>query len=911
MTGIARDDMVRQSTAFAAKTEIFGTAGNDILEGDAGDNIVWGLGGNDILRGNGGLDTLIGGTGDDLYRVSLTTDELIEKPGEGYDGIHSFASALTLPDNVEWAKIFVSGGTLTGNSLANTLIGMGGSFNGNTLYGLGGDDVLQYANAMYGGTGDDSYYINDNNQKAYELSGAGYDTVYLTFNSYYLPANTANIEKFVLAYVGDSIFVGNAFDSLIIGNDYANVIDGGGGADTMIGGKGQDSYYIDNPGDVVIEYADEGIDTVYSTLSHTLVNTERLNLTGTDNINGYGNNSDNQIYGNSGTNALYGYEGNDYLYGGAGADLMVGGIGNDYYWVDQVGDVVVENAGEGIDGVQSFINYTLGDNFENLVLAFDGYIGTGNSLDNVLAGNMSKGSTLYGLAGNDTLDGSNIVVDTLVGGVGNDIYYIGNSDDEVIELFGEGNDTVHSIRANVSIAGTYVENIRLDGIRHINGTGNELDNSLYGNEGNNVLIGAGGSDYIEGGKGNDILYGGTGSNILIGGLGDDTYHVSSRTDTLIERAGEGYDRVSASVDHVLQANFEELTLFGTANLKGVGNSEANRLTGNSGDNALYGGGGDDILTGGAGSNLLVGGTGNDTYYVTSATDTLYEAAGEGFDRVVSTVDHALQSNFEYLKLIGAANIKGVGNAQANQIIGNDGDNALYGGAGNDILKGGAGSNLLVGGTGDDDYYVTSATDRLVEARGEGYDRVFSTVDHVLQGSFEDLTLTGTANVNGWGNSLDNVIQGNGGNNRLYGGDGADRIRDGLGSDVVQGGRGADLYLMAGAGDGSDRFVFNSVEEADGDRFGDVSTGEGYFRSGQGDIIDLSAIDASTLSAGNDAFIFRGYADFSGQAGELILKSDGPTSPSYSIMGDVDGDGVADFTITIAGTGSLTAGDFIL
>ncbi len=138
-----------------------------------------------------------------------------------------------------------------------------------------------------------------------------------------------------------------------------------------------------------------------------------------------GGSGDEVISGLSGNDILYGLGGNDYLGGGVGPDTLIGGAGNDTYGVDNVGDVVTENSGEGTDWVQSSITYTLGANLENLTLTGTSDInGTGNSLGNLIVGNCGS-NYLYGGAGNDTLNGG-IGEDTLRGGLGDDTYYFGS-----------------------------------------------------------------------------------------------------------------------------------------------------------------------------------------------------------------------------------------------------------------------------------------------------------------------------------------------------------------------------------------------------------------------------------------------------------------------------------------------------
>ena len=115
------------------------------------------------------------------------------------------------------------------------------------------------------------------------------------------------------------------------------------GIDILSGGAGNDTYFVNNTGDVVIENAGEGTDTVFSTAHYRLsANVESLVLQG---------NADLQGYGNSDANTLYGNAGNNLLNGEAGADTMIGGAGNDTYFVDNSGDAVFENANEGTDAV--------------------------------------------------------------------------------------------------------------------------------------------------------------------------------------------------------------------------------------------------------------------------------------------------------------------------------------------------------------------------------------------------------------------------------------------------------------------------------------------------------------------------------------------------------------------------------
>jgi Ca2+-binding RTX toxin-like protein len=436
---------------------------------------------------------------------------------------------------------------------------------------------------------------------------------------------------------------------------------------------------VDNASDVVIENAGEGTDTVESWISYTLGNNvENLMLAGTSAINGTGNSLNNALYGNSGDNILN---------GGTGADTMSGGAGNDTYYVDNVGDVIVETSGWDIDWVYSSVSYTLGSYLELLIQTGTSAInGTGNELDNYIGGN-SGNNYLTGGAGNDTLNGG-AGIDTMSGGIGNDTYNVDIAADVVIENAGEGTDTVESWISYT--LGTNLENMILEGTSTLNGTGNSANNVLTGNSANNVLDG------------------GTGADTMIGGGGDDTYYVDDTGDVVIENAGEGWwDMVQSSITYTLSANVDALTLTGTSNINGTGNSLDNFILGNSGNNVLTDGTGNDTLNGGAGIDTMSGGIGNDCYNVDNASDVVIENAGEGTDTVESWISYTLGNNVENLMLAGTSALNGTGNSVNNVLTGNSAVNTLTGNAGNDTLDGGTGNDSLVGGTGSDTYVYRS------------------------------------------------------------------------------------------------------------------------------------------------------------------------------------------------------------
>lgn len=399
-----------------------------------------------------------------------------------------------------------------------------------------------------------------------------------------------------------------------------------------------------------------------------------------------------------------------------------------------------------------------------------------------------------------------------------------------------------------------------------------------------------------------------GADAFAGGKGDDSYLVNNTGDTVVEKAGEGYDVVTASVDYTLSANVEELLLRSGA-VVGSGGDTANTVRGNAAGNTLNGGGGDDLLfgqagndrlngdagddalDGGAGADTMHGGLGDDLFVVQDAGDQATEAAGEGADLVRTSVSFTLGDNIENLTLTGGAALNGAGNGGVNLLRGNnaanaldglDGADRLIGNGGNDTLDGGTGADRLFGGAGDDLYRVDAAGDLVSEARKDGLDTVVASVDYALTDNVERLTLAGAA-VAGTGNDMANLILGNALDNVLTGGQGGDEIR---------GGAGADTFVYS---------AFKDSGAAASDWLSDFSSK---------DVLDLSAIDANGHEAGDGTFVrVAGDGDFTA-AGQLRLVLDGGDT---RVELNLDSDGDADMVIRLAGdhTAQNAAKDWIL
>ncbi|MDD1422585.1 hypothetical protein MEO40_26460, partial [Dolichospermum sp. ST_sed1] len=804
-----------------------GTSQDDSIIGDTQNNQLSGNAGNDSLNGGAGNDTLIGGAGNDIYIVDSTTDIITENVEEGTDTIQSSVT-YTIATNVENLTLTetdaING---TGNDVNNIILGNSAN---NIIFGNAGNDTLDGgggSDALIGGAGDDIYIVDSTTDIITENANGDTDTIQssVTFTL------TTNVENLTLTGTAAINGTGNAGNNIITGNGVNNTLEGGAGIDTLIGGTGDDIYIVDSITDIITENANGGTDTIQSSVTFSiaaLTNVENLTLTGTTAINGTGNAGNNVITGNSANNVIIANAGNDTLDGGDGSDALIGGTGNDIYLVNSTTDTITENANEGTDTIQSSVTFTIATltNVENLTLTGTTAIsGTGNAGNNVITGN-SANNTLNGGAGNDTLSGgtgddiyivdsvtdiitenanagtdtiqssvtfsiatltnienltltaiiaingtgnagNNVITgnsdnntlnggagdDTLIGGAGDDIYIVDSITDTITENANRGTDTIQS-SVTYTIA-TNVENLTLTGTTTINATGNAGNNVITGNSANNT---------INGGTGNDTLDGGDGSDALIGGTGNDIYIVNSTTDTITENANEGTDTIQSSVTFTIATNIENLTLTGTAAINGTGNAGNNIITGNGANNTL---------DGGAGNDTLIGGTGNDIYIVDSTTDIITENANEGTDTIQSSVTFTIAAltNVENLTLTGTTAINGTGNASNNVITGNSANNTLDGGAGNDTL---------IGGTGDDIYLVDSTTDIITENGNAGTDTIQSSVTYTITTNVENLTLTGTAAINGTGNAGNNIITGNGVNNTLEGGAGIDTLIGGTG-----------------------------------------------------------------------------------------------------------------------------------
>ena len=291
------------------------------------------------------------------------------------------------------------------------------------------------------------------------------------------------------------------------------------------------------------------------------------------------------------------------------------------------------------------------------------------------------------------------------------------------------------------------------------------------------------------------------------------------------------------------------------------------------------------------------------YFLLLDAGAVTDLAGNAFGGIAdpTRLDFAVESGL-VTRTGSAAADNLTGTASHDLLQGLAGNDVLTGLAGNDTLDGGTGRDSMTGGLGDDIYYVDDSREAPSESASQGTDTVIvATISsHTLANNLENLVRAGGGNFTGNGNALGNTMTGGTGNDALNGNTGDDVLRGMDGNDVLRGGAGRDTLQ---GGTGNDRYVYSSAAEAGLGAQRDV-----ILDFAAGDRIDLSAIDADSVTRRDQAFGNTLVSDFTGARAQLKVS----VFTDYLIVaGDIDGNRLADFEIQLMGRTSITAADFIL
>ncbi|HEX8366910.1 MAG TPA: Ig-like domain-containing protein [Allosphingosinicella sp.] len=902
----------------AGRDALYGRDGNDVLQGLQGDDELYGEGGtdmlqggdgNDLLDGRLGADTLQGGLGDDVYVVDDGADSVVEQAGQGTDEVRTSLVSHTLAANVEkLTGTLATGQTLRGNVHDNILAG-----------GAGGDTFhLQDAglDKVSGGGGNDVVYFGGTHSAGDEFDGgAGTDTVLYQGNTNISAADMRlfNVESISLL-AGSNSGWGDNFNNRYSYSFTATDATAAAGVQLKVNGS-------------------------------SLLAGENLTFNGA-----------------ADTDSSF------YIYGGMGVDTFTGGAGNDIFYFDKdgrwaAGDTVVGGAGTADEiilrgayslafGAGSFagvekltilngtgwgtqFSYNLSTNQTNVAagqtltvnasnllaaetLTFsgaaetDGYFHiTGGAGNDVLTGG-ALADTIVGGAGNDTLTGGT-GADRLEGGTGDDIYFVDDAGDAVVELAGQGSDEVRTSLAEYRLA---------DNVEKLTGTlagtqsfyGNVLDNVVTGNIARDwFYMQQGGADHVIGNAGSDLFFFGNtldAADRVDGGADTDAifiqgnitlntsiltlssidqFTVLSGTDARYGEAGTsiynyslttgdgsftGGGRVAISAGGLVAG--ESITFNGAAETDVwyyfVAGQGLDKATGGAGNDLFYFDKDDRWTTG----DTVVGGAGTDEIVLRGAYNIAFGAGSfSGVEKMTITTGAAWATQFSYNVSTHQSNVAAGQNlvVDASSLLAGervtfngsaetDGSFTITGGADADTLTGGALADTILGGAGNDTLTGGAGADRLEGGLGDDVFVVDSTADTVVelagqggadevQTALVDYTLAAEVEKLTGTAATGQTLRGNTLHNIVKGGSGNDAIHlDAGGNDTADGGAGDDVFVFGATFGASDTIV--------GGAGVDSIILEGSYNVTLG-ATTLSGVDSFSLRTNANAASFNSYA----------------------------------------------------
>lgn len=782
-----------------------------------------------------------------------------------------------------------------------------GDGNDSVYGGDGGDRFFLGAGDdwIYGGTGGDSITMAASSYtRATIFGGDGEDQLILLDGTGTLDGLTQlasqSIERVSGYFIGTA--EANVFDfgTASIGWNSGLYCDGGAGDDLIIGPGG-----TDGEGQL---FGGDGADTIYGGAGGSFI---------------YGGQGRDVLYGSAGDDWIFlSVDGTDLVYGGGGQDIAFLELARTHHFV--LRDILawatrVEFAGF-IDRPE-FFGTKRGD-----LIDLTGFNGGANYFQIALDGGDGN-DTLVATDLSDTIDGGT-GADSMVGAMGDDLYFIDDAADIVVELVDEGNDRIvcslksYRVQANMDS----VERLDMVSTGEVVAWGNSFDNAihasddashailfglagndtlsilssgaLYGGAGNDDLrinngqgdlYGGSGNDALQGGAANDRLYGGEGNDRFIGGDGDDLY-VMNRGDVLGDDIG-GHDTVQGDfLVWTLGLNIEDFVSTANAGVHITGSPQAaNSITGTRFSDTLEG----------QFRDTLIGGHGDDTYvYFQRGTGidlTLLELADGGYDRLNLTTGGTTFFMPEHLEQLKVTARSDNFSASGFEVYGNISDNVIATGRWADTINGGLGQDTMVGGAGNDIYIVQSQGDVIIEHDSQGVDQVRVYVSSwTLAAGTEYLIGYSQADSRLTGNNADNLIIGDIGNDTIFGG---------LGNDILSGWTGDDSLT---GGLGEDSFAFGSRPLAGkGDRVTDFSHSQDVFLLVASDGGAFSALAVGELALDAFGVIGSGPVD----ATDRILYN--PATGRLSYDPDGNGEAVAMTMAMLENRAFLSAADFFV
>ena len=930
-------------------TVVGGTGDNVIVSGDAGtfassmssetgaNNYIYGGSGNTIIVGSGGNDTLISGsesgTGKSTYIEAGNGNEYVVG-GAGNDTILGGAGSDTIDagDGNTFVQLSTSASetsTVFGGKGTDTILGGAGTDeiyagDGNTyvqlstsaseistVYGGNGSDTI------VGGAGTDVLYAGDGGTSSAVTqvwAGSGASTIY----------GGAGVQQLIggsgtnLIIAGD----GSAYVQLSTSANETSTVYGGGSTDTIVGGAGTDVIYAGDGGtatNFTQVWVGSGTSSIYGGAGVDQI----VGGSGADTL--MAGSGSGTLYGGSGTDVMYSSDnytvvagsGSDTIYGGSGTDILYGGSGTDLF--------IAGSGTETIQGGGGSNTFEMDAGFGNIQLYNNSSADTLNFGAGITQSDLTTTSTLYYM-GNGLYMSSVTIADaqggtvTFQGGMGQ-LNFADGSTATLSQLLSPSYTVGATTYSTVSAtAGAGITTLDMTGSADVTATANSLNDVISANSGNDTLVAGSGNDtLISGGGANTyVINAGSGittinqsgtSDVLSYGTGISAANLAataavnadgSTTVTILDpvvinnytagvldmivfadgstaslsavlaQATTGSTAATSAVSVTLADGIQNMTLTGTGNLTATGNSIDDVITANSGNDTLIAGGANDTLVGGGGTATYVVNAGDNVTIANSGSaDTL--VFGTGILKADLTATSAMVNGVQVVTIAdsqgGTVTIRGGG---LNQMSFADVSTATL-------------SQLLV---------MTSA------------------VSVVMPDGVTRLILTGSANISGTGNNLNDVITANNGNDTLVAGSGLATLIGGAGNDTFVINNAGDVIQAQSTGTNTNTVQTSvsyvapaNVQNLTGTGSGNLTlTGNGLnnvitANSGNDTLIAGSGVATLVGGTGNDTFVIDNAGDVIQAQSTGTNTNTVQTSVSYVTPANVQ-------NITGTGTGNM-------